>query len=500
MTRTPSAPTGLPSTPAGLRLVSAATTLHGSVGAGSPLPLRAVAVSPPTSITSWSKTRAEPTAKRTCGPIAMLATRHGRAATKAAWPEGRAVQTETLFGFLMATTIGPADSSCCRIAGQPCLAFPSNRYSQRIPRFFGCSSKSGVDPETTRATTPSLGKLGRATMDLGKRRVLMGEVSTGVVNHRRVASWLRGAARGSTAVLVTGAILLSFGCGARPKAEPAKVPLAPQSYTDGLLQQLPVPPGTRPWASHFYPGGFWPLLVPARPAGLGGRLLHPALRQSEEPSSHRRLRHRPRAAGRLRSQARTARRSQRGYQWFRVLGRYAAGQRLYSDSRVQRYPLWPWRGPPPRGRQSVVGGKAPAGGDHGGGLCRTAHRIHQPVPRARRPRAGHRSAETGRRQAAGRSGQLPPPEPDFLCFEDVLLYSISLHPPGHASPGYVLQAYSCGYDLFVSVDGVPLPPLWSGGCRFVRLLLALVPERAVGTRTWATGCARAPMTVVTNPS
>ena len=191
----------------------------------------------------------------------------------------------------------------------------------------------------------------------------------------------------------------------------------------------------------------------------------PGFTSSQEPSSHRRLRHRPRAAGRLRSQARTARRSQRGYQWFRVLGRYAAGQRLYSDSRVQRYPLWPWRGPPSRGRQSVVGGKAPAGGDHGGGLCRTAHRIHRlshaqgdrgPVTAQLRPADARRLVE---------AVKLPSPEPDFLCFEDVLLYSISLHPPGHASPGYVLRAYSCGYDLFVSVDGVPIPPLWSGGCR-----------------------------------
>ena len=137
---------------------------------GRPLPLRAVALSPPTSITSWPKTRARPTAKPNPATIAMLATRHGRAATKAAWPEGRAVQTETLFGFLMAATIGPADSSSCRIAGRPCLAFVQQRFA-RIPRFFGCSSKSNPRPGNDPRNSPSLGgNSKRATIDLGERR------------------------------------------------------------------------------------------------------------------------------------------------------------------------------------------------------------------------------------------------------------------------------------------------------------------------------------------
>lgn len=92
-----------------------------------------------------------------------------------------------------------------------------------------------------------------------------------------------------------------------------------------------------------------------------------------------------------------------------------------------------------------------------------------------------------------------PPAPDFFCMEGVELYSISLHPLGHDRPAYLLQAQSCGYDLFVSVNGTPLPPLWGGSCRFVKLLLALVPSRAAGTREWAANCTEAPMTVTTNP-
>ena len=431
----------------------------------------------------------------------MLATRHGRAATKAAWPEGRAVQTETLFGFLMATTIGPADSSSCRIAGQPCLAFVQQRFATHTTFFWMFQQKwrrSGNDPRNYSFTG---WKLGRATMDLGERRVLMGEVSTGVVNHRRVASWLRGAARGSTAVLVTGAILLSFGCGARPKAEPAKVPLAPQSYTDGLLQQLPVPPGTRPWASHFYPGGFWgPYLFPHAPL-VSGAASSTRLYVSQKS---------PRAiAGYVIAH------ELRGGSGLR-LGRpdEANGGTSGSEYSVAT--------PPGSGYTATVEYSVTPFG-HGEDLLRVDAKAwwverRLPVETMAAGYVGQLTAFTSLSHAQGDRGPVTaqlrpadarrlveavnslPPEPDFLCFEDVLLYSISLHPPGHASPGYVLQAYSCGYDLFVSVDGVPLPPLWSGGCRFVRLLLALVPERAVGTRTWATGCARAPMTVVTNPS
>ena len=92
-----------------------------------------------------------------------------------------------------------------------------------------------------------------------------------------------------------------------------------------------------------------------------------------------------------------------------------------------------------------------------------------------------------------------PPTPDSFCMEDVELYSISLHPPGRDRPDYQLQAQSCGYELYVSVNGTPLPPLWGGSCRFVELLLALVPTRAAGTRQWAANCTGAPMTVTTNP-
>ena len=159
-----SGPTGLPSTPAGSRLASVATTLLGSAGAGPtwlPIPRSLRCNAPATDVDHIvAKAQAEPPARRTCRPIATPATRRGLAVTKAASPEGRAVKTETLFGFLMVATIGPADPRCCRIGGQPCLASHSTSVQPIFATHttvFGCSSKVASTWQGPAPVTRALG-------------------------------------------------------------------------------------------------------------------------------------------------------------------------------------------------------------------------------------------------------------------------------------------------------------------------------------------------------